>query len=110
MTTLPALLETWAARVGAAGSARTSAPYQVGWCSWYHYFHGVTEQHLRSNLARAADWPFDVFQLDDGYQAAIGDWLDTNDKFPSDLASDRRQHQRGRTSTWHLVGPVHRGA
>ena len=81
------LLATWAEGVGAAGSARTAAPYQVGWCSWYHYFHGVTEQHLRSNLARAADWPFDVFQLDDGYQAAIGDWLDTNDKFPSDLTT-----------------------
>jgi alpha-galactosidase len=62
-----------------------SAPYQVGWCSWYHYFHGVTEQHLRANLARASQWPFDVFQLDDGFQAAIGDWLDTNEKFPSSL-------------------------
>jgi alpha-galactosidase len=82
----PTLLDDWAARAGTAGSARVTAPYQVGWCSWYHYFHGVTEQHLRSNLARAADWPFDVFQLDDGYQAAIGDWLETNDKFPSDLA------------------------
>jgi alpha-galactosidase len=71
--------------VGRADGARVSAPYQVGWCSWYHYFHDVTEVHLRSNLARAADWPFDVFQLDDGYQAAIGDWLDTNDKFPSTL-------------------------
>ena len=63
--------------------ARTSAPYQVGWCSWYHYFHDVTEADLRSNLARAGEWPFDVFQLDDGFQAAIGDWLDTNAKFPT---------------------------
>ena len=70
---------------GARRGARTTAPYQVGWCSWYHYFHDVTEADLRANLARAADWPFDVFQLDDGFQAAIGDWLDTNDKFPSAL-------------------------
>ena len=27
-----------------------------------------------------------MFQVDDGYQAAIGDWLDTNARFPSDLA------------------------
>ena len=40
---------------------------------------------LRSNLALAADWPFEVFQLDDGSQANIGDWLRTNDTFPSDL-------------------------
>ena len=24
-----------------------------------------------------------MFQLDDGYQRAIGDWLDTNERFPS---------------------------
>jgi alpha-galactosidase len=79
------MLEDWAAELGRAAHARTGAPYQVGWCSWYHYFHGVTEVDLRSNLARAADWPFDVFQLDDGFQTAIGDWLMTNEKFPSEL-------------------------
>ena len=81
-----ALLEGWASRVGARGAARVAAPFQVGWCSWYQYFHDVTEDAVRSNLALADDWPFDVFQVDDGYQAAIGDWLDTNDRFPSDLA------------------------
>jgi alpha-galactosidase len=80
------LLADWARRVGALGAARTSAAFQVGWCSWYHYFHDVTEADLRSNLAASGSWPFDVFQLDDGFQAAIGDWLVTNNKFPSDLA------------------------
>jgi alpha-galactosidase len=79
------LLESWAAALGATGAARTDAPYQVGWCSWYHYFHAVTEADLRGNLARAGAWPFEVFQLDDGFQAAIGDWLATNDKFPTEL-------------------------
>jgi alpha-galactosidase len=79
------LLEHWAAALGEAGAARTTAAYQVGWCSWYHYFHAVTEDDLRGNLARAADWPFDVFQLDDGFQAAIGDWLATNDKFTTPI-------------------------
>jgi alpha-galactosidase len=79
------LLEAWAGRVGSTSGARATAPYQVGWCSWYHYFHDVTEEDIRSNLARAADWPFDVFQVDDGYQAAIGDWLDTNQRFPTAL-------------------------
>jgi alpha-galactosidase len=77
------LLERWAADFGAAQSARVTAPYQVGWCSWYHWFHDITESALREQLALAGDWPFDVFQLDDGFQAAIGDWLDTNDKFPT---------------------------
>ncbi len=72
-------LDWWAAAIGAA--ARVSAPYQVGWCSWYHYFENVTQQAFESNLELAADWPFEVFQLDDGFQPAIGDWLSTNDKF-----------------------------
>jgi len=80
-----ALLEDWAAEVGRRQGARTGAGFQVGWCSWYHYFHGITEEALRANLARADAWPFDVFQLDDGYQAAIGDWRLTNERFPSGL-------------------------
>ncbi len=80
-----ALLERWADRLGAAAGARTSAPYQIGWCSWYHYFGDVTEADFDANLARAHEWPFELFQLDDGYQAAIGDWLTTNEKFPSAL-------------------------
>ncbi len=79
------LLERWAAALGAAGRARATAPYQVGWCSWYHYFHDVTEADLRANLAQAGAWPFDVFQLDDGFQSAIGDWLTTNERFPTPI-------------------------
>lgn len=82
-----ALLVEWARVFGTSASARVSAPYQVGWCSWYQYFHDVTERDIRSNLALADDWPFDVFQIDDGYQAAIGDWLVTNERFPSSLES-----------------------
>ncbi len=78
-------LTAWAASVGTAHGARTGAPYQVGWCSWYQYFHEVTEDDLRANLALAADWPFGLFQLDDGYQRAIGDWQATNARFPSEL-------------------------
>ncbi len=78
-----ALLSTWAAEVGEAERARTTAPFQVGWCSWYHYFDAVAEADVLDNLALAGDWPFDVFQLDDGYQAAVGDWLATNEKFPA---------------------------
>jgi alpha-galactosidase len=79
------LLEAWATALGVAARARRDASYQVGWCSWYHYFHAVTEADVRANLARAGEWPFDVFQVDDGYQAAIGDWLATGDGFPTPL-------------------------
>jgi alpha-galactosidase len=80
-----ALLDRWATTVGTEQSARIGAPYQVGWCSWYHYFHDVTERDVRANLARASDWLFDVFQVDDGFQSEIGDWLTTNEDFPGGL-------------------------
>lgn len=79
------LLADWARHVGRAHRARVTAPFQIGWCSWYHYFGNITEAALRANLALSTDWPFELFQLDDGYQAAIGDWLLTNDTFPSKL-------------------------
>jgi alpha-galactosidase len=86
-TDADALLAQWADEVAAVAHARNSAAFQVGWCSWYHYFDDISEHALRANLALAEGYPFDVFQLDDGYQAAIGDWLETNDKFPSGLAA-----------------------
>jgi len=79
------LLGDWAARVGSVGGARVDSPYQLGWCSWYQYFGDVTEADLWANLARAGDWPFEIFQLDDGYQSSIGDWLTTAPSFSSDL-------------------------
>jgi alpha-galactosidase len=79
-------LSDWAEAAGAASGARAASPFQAGWCSWYQYFHDVTEADIRANLTAAADggWPFDVFQIDDGFQPEIGDWLDTNERFPSD--------------------------
>ncbi len=35
------------ARSARRDGARIGAPFQVGWCSWYHYFDGVTEADLR---------------------------------------------------------------
>lgn len=79
------MLDRWATEVGRASSARVSSPYQVGWCSWYHYFSEVTEADLDANLSLSDRWPFEVFQLDDGYQSHIGDWLTTRETFTSPL-------------------------
>lgn len=55
------------------------------WCSWYHYFLDVTEADVLENLAaiRAADLPVDVVQIDDGWQAGIGDWTKLSGRFSS---------------------------
>ncbi len=44
---------------------------------------------LRNLEALAATRPqlgVDLMQIDDGYQRAVGDWLETNEKFPRGLA------------------------
>ncbi len=79
----------WASTLGREMRARTHASYQRGWCSWYHYFHEITEDALLANLRALkemrADFLLDVVQLDDGFQSALGDWDTTNAKFPSGL-------------------------
>jgi len=85
-----ALAARWAAKLGETMGARTRAASRRGWCSWYHYFHGITEDALRNNLqalaALRSSFPIEVVQLDDGFQSALGDWDETNSKFPSGLA------------------------
>ena len=83
------MLSRWADLLGKRMGARVKAPYQRGWCSWYHYFDAITEEELCSNLRKLRElrreFPVDVVQLDDGFQAALGDWERTNGKFPGGL-------------------------
>jgi alpha-galactosidase len=85
-----ALLESWAEEYGRGASARVSRPFVAGWCSWYYAFHDVREDDVLRNLdalaAARGEIPVDVVQLDDGYQRAVGDWRETNPKFPRGLA------------------------
>jgi alpha-galactosidase len=84
------LLEEHAAEHGRTADARAAARFRTGWCTWYHFFHGVTEDDVLRNLDALAaardEIPVDVVQIDDGYQRAIGDWLETSEKFPRGLA------------------------
>lgn len=86
-----ALLDSYADAVAQLQGARRSAASPTGWCSWYHYFTGISEGDVLENLAalRAARGmlPLEVVQIDDGYQAAVGDWMTPNQKFPSGMAA-----------------------
>jgi alpha-galactosidase len=81
-----ALLAAWATAAGGARQARIGARSPVGWCSWYYYFAHVRESDIIDNLeplqALRPRVPCDYVQIDDGYQRAIGDWLEPNAKFP----------------------------
>lgn len=86
-----ALLRRYLEDLAASSGARVPREPVAGWCSWYHYFNRVTEKELRKNLRHmAARFPrqegvLRLFQLDDGYQRAVGEWLETNARFPSGL-------------------------
>ena len=68
-------LEQLSAQLARTMKARTPPPLRV-WCSWYSYYRGVTLQNMLDNAHASRDGalPFDVFQLDDGFQADLGDW------------------------------------
>lgn len=59
------------------------APLRL-WCSWYSRYTHLSENLLRQDLAGLADMPFELFQIDDGWQQGIGDWVE-NDRFPTGL-------------------------
>ncbi len=61
---------------------------KCGYTTWYNYYGGVTEQIVLRDLEAlsALDEKVDIFQIDDGYQKAIGDWLNTKEKkFPGGM-------------------------
>ncbi len=84
---------------GAAMEARgIDRPHPGGWCSWYFYFTKVTEADVLDNLDVLAgdgrdgpDFGCEYVMVDDGHQAAIGDWLTTNEKFPSGMGEVARR-------------------
>ncbi|MFB7599684.1 glycoside hydrolase family 36 protein [Streptomyces sp. NPDC056160] len=54
------------------------------WCSWYAYYENITEEQLTKDVTALRGLPFDVVQVDDGWERAVGDW-EANDKFPSGM-------------------------
>ena len=67
------------------------------WCSWYSFYTHITEKNLGVVLNDLGDLPFDIFQVDDGWQRAIGDWV-PNEKFSSGMDGFAAQIRRtGRT-------------
>lgn len=68
----------------------------TGWTSWYNYYTKIDQSIILDNLRAFAfrEVPIDFFQIDDGWQPAVGDWLEANAKFPLGMA--------------HIADQVHR--
>ena len=64
---------------------RRRGPTPRLWSSWYSYYEQITEEQLRDVLTAVRNWPVDAFQVDDGWQCAVGDWQ-ANDDFPAGMA------------------------
>jgi alpha-galactosidase len=70
----------------------------AGWCSWYCFGPRVTAQQVLDNLAVIARRTpgLRYVQIDDGYQPAMGDWLETGAAFGGNVQGVLKQiRQRG---------------
>ncbi|GAB1471210.1 alpha-galactosidase [Chloroflexota bacterium] len=54
------------------------------WCSWYSLYTAISEKLLFDSFDQLGALPFEVLQVDDGWQNNIGDW-EANKKFPSGM-------------------------
>lgn len=77
-------------RLGRRGAG---APPRV-WCSWYSFNQQIAEDVLTEILEDLQGFPFDVFQVDDGWQVDIGDW-EANTRFPSGMETLAHRIQAG---------------
>ena len=59
-----------------------------GYTSWYRHYQDINERCIRTDLDGIVNSGFDadIFQIDDGYQTAVGDWLSVDmSKFPNGM-------------------------
>jgi len=56
-----------------------------GYTSWYNYYQNINEEIILQSLDKA-DTRFNLFQIDDGFEEHVGDWLKVDkNKFPNGL-------------------------
>lgn len=76
-------LDAWADALVSVALPIRRAPAM--WCSWYGYGQDITKDALDTELTAMTrmELPVEVVQVDDGFQAAIGDWLTPSRGFDS---------------------------
>ena len=92
------LLETLASQLVANHPPLRFPKPPTGWCSWYCFGPRVTSQQVLDNLDFIAKHTpgLRYVQIDDGYQPAMGDWLETGAAFGGNVQGVLKQiRQRG---------------
>ncbi|MCH5192929.1 MAG: alpha-galactosidase [Oscillospiraceae bacterium] len=70
------------------GIPAPKAPTLKGYSSWYNRYEDISEQSIEADLegCKKLFSEGDLFQIDDGWEPAVGDWLETDEKkFPNGL-------------------------
>ena len=96
------VFDAWFAALGV--KCRTQEKL-VGYSSWYNRYEDISESSIRDDLAGCARvlMPGDLFQIDDGWESNVGDWLETDPvKFPHGLKPLADEiHEKGfRAGLW----------
>jgi alpha-galactosidase len=87
------LLEKLATRLNLNHRPLRFAKPPTGWCSWYCFGPRVTAQQVLDNLDFIAKHSpgLRYIQIDDGYQPAMGDWLETGAAFGGNVQGVLKQ-------------------
>ena len=91
--------EVFDAYFKAMGLDKPRIDHMSGYTSWYNYFQKIDENIILRDL-NALDpvkESVSIFQVDDGYETFVGDWLDPNPaKFPRGMKYIAEQvHEKG---------------
>ena len=78
------------------------ASKMFGYTSWYNHYQNINENIILNALENQDD-RFDLFQIDDGYEEYVGDWLKINkEKFPNGLKNivDKIHAKKMKAGIW----------
>ncbi|MEW5940329.1 MAG: glycoside hydrolase family 36 protein [Chloroflexota bacterium] len=80
------VFSAYAQALGNRFGFKSDKPAPRIWCSWYSLYTMIDEPILVRVFDELGDLPFDVLQVDDGWQVKTGDW-EANAKFPSGMTA-----------------------
>ena len=91
--------EVFDAWFDALGVKPRTARRLAGYCSWYNRYQKISAQAIENDLLGCTGrlTPGDLFQIDDGWEPRVGDWLEPDGKkFPDGMrAAADAIHEKG---------------
>jgi alpha-galactosidase len=96
-----AVFSSYAIELGKRFGVKIKKPAPRVWCSWYSLYTAIDEKILYKTFDELGNLPFDVLQVDDGWQIKVGDW-EANTKFPSGMKApaDKVKSTGRRAGLW----------